>query len=110
MWCAGNGSVRTTGAGVQPAGTPTATHGSGGSGQAIDIATTEPVKVSQLPAKVGSSANKKDSFRDEANTLEAYRAGFESVNQFILFVSIFVAVVSNSALDREKCPLTLATR
>ena len=96
----------TTGAGVQPAGTPGATQGSGGSGQAIDIAITEPEKVSQLPVKVGNSANKKDSFRDGTNTLSAYRAGFESVNQFIFFV----AVVSNSALDREKCPLTLATR
>jgi hypothetical protein len=45
-----------------------ATHGWGGSGQAIDIATTEPENVSQLPAKAGKSANKKDSFRDEANT------------------------------------------
>ena len=71
---------------------------------------TEPVKVSQLPAKVGSSANKKDSFRDGTNTLEAYRAGFESVNQFILFVSIFVALVSNPALHCEERPLALATR
>lgn len=99
---------------MQPAGTPGATQGSGGSGQAIDIAITEPEKVSQLPVKVGNSANKKDSFRDETNTLSAYRAGFESVNQFIFFVALLVVVgiglVGKTALHRVQRPLVLATR
>lgn len=53
---------------MHPVGMPGAMQSCGENGQATDIATTEPVKVSQPPAKASKNANNKDSFRDEPNT------------------------------------------
>ncbi len=53
---------------MHPVGMPGAMQSGGENGQATDIATTEPVKVSQPPAKASKNANNKDSFRDEPNT------------------------------------------